>query len=196
MTGPLEWLSQAPLENRKADKLIFFSAPIAIRGIQMAERDLLRDSFSAEVAARRRDINASFAAIRTAAEQQIIAHVQGRIALIDPALSLAARQAAIEQLIAEQTAALRQLRQDIRQRRRLASRAVGAGHRGRFRKRRRALIERHAAEREESREYFGAPHHIWTRPPRAFPAIRRIVPYLKLRSVLRPRSCRPGRTAP
>ena len=51
MTGPLEWLSQEPLENRKADSLIVFTAPIALRGIQMAERDLHRAAHSAEIAA-------------------------------------------------------------------------------------------------------------------------------------------------
>ncbi len=137
MTGPLEWLSQAPLENRKADKLIFFSAPIAIRGIQMAERDLLRAAFSAEVAERKRAVSAQFAALLAAAEQQIIAHVQGKIALIDPTLSPAARQSAIEQLIAEQAAALLQLRQDIKQQRRQARRAATSSLRGRFKKRRR-----------------------------------------------------------
>jgi len=191
VTGPLEWLSQAPLENRKADKLIFFSAPIAIRGIQMAERDLLRAAFSAEVAERKRAVSAQFAALLAAAEQQIIAHVQGKIALIDRALSPAARQSAIEQLIAEQSAALLQLRQDIKQQRRQARRAAGAGLHRKFRKRRRVLVARHAVEREETREYFGAPYYIWQRPPRAFPAIRRMLPYLNLRPTLRPNIMRP-----
>jgi len=191
VTGPLEWLSQAPLENRKADKLIFFSAPIAIRGIHMAERDVLRAALSAEVADRKRAISAQFAALLAAAEQQIIAHVRGKIALIDPALSPAARQAAIEQLIAEQTAAITQLKQDIKQQRRHARRAASLALRGRFKKRRRELVARHAAEREESRDYFGAPTYVWQRPPRAFPAIRQMVPYLKMRPALRSHIMRP-----
>jgi hypothetical protein len=191
VTGPLEWLSQAPLENRKADKLIFFSAPIAIRGIQMAERDLLRAAYRTDVVDRKRAISAQFAALLAAAEQQIIAHVQGKIALIDPTLSPAARRAAIEQLIAEQTAAITQLKQDIKQQRRQARRAAGAGLHRKFKKRRHGLTERHAAEREESRIYFGAPTHDWVLPPRAFPAIRRMVPYLKLGPALRPHIMRP-----
>ncbi len=103
VTGPLEWLSQEPLEKRKATKLIVFSAPKTIRGIQMAERGVLRSAHSAEVADRKRAISAEFAALLAAAEQRIVAHVQGKIAAIDPALSMAARHAAIEQFIAEQT---------------------------------------------------------------------------------------------
>ena len=132
VTGPLEWLSQEPLEKRKAAKLIVFSAPKTIRGIQMAERGLLRSAHSAEVADRRRAIGAEFAALLKAAEQRIVAHVQGKIASIDPALSMAARHAAIEQLIAEQTAAILQLKQDIKQQRRHARRAAGTSLRGKF----------------------------------------------------------------
>lgn len=193
MTGPLEWLSQAPLENRKADQLIFISAPIAIRGIQMAERDLLRDTYRAEIAERKRAITAQFAALLAAAEQQIIAHVRGKIALIDQALSPAARRAAIEQLIAEQTAALAQLKQDIKQQRRHAKRVAIASLRGRFKRRRRTLVAHHAVERKESRAHFGAPYYNWQRPPRAFPAIRRTIPYLKSRPVFRPNLIRPQR---
>ena len=118
----------------------------------MAERGLLRSAHSAEVADRRRSISAEFAALLAAAEQRIVAHVQGKIASIDPALSMAARHAAIEQFIAEQTAAILQLKQDIKQQRRHARRAAGASLRGRFKKRRRALVARHAVEREETRD--------------------------------------------
>jgi len=193
VTGPLEWLSQAPLENRKAGKLIFFSAPKAIRGIQMAERDLLRAAHSAEANERKRAISAQYAALLKAAEQRIIAHVQGKIAAIDPTLSLSARQAAIEQLIAEQSAAILQLRQDIKQQRRQARRAATARLHGRFRKRRRDLVHRHGVEREETRTTFAAPHVIRQRPPRAFPAIRRMIPYLKPRLTRRPSLMRPRR---
>ena len=193
VTGPLEWLSQEPLEKRKAAKLIVFSAPKAIRGIQMAERGVLRSAFSAEVADRRRAISAEFAALLAAAEQRIVAHVQGKIAAIDPALSMAARHAAIEQFIAEQTAAILQLKQDIKQQRRHARRAAGASLRGRFKKRRRSLAARHAVEREETKAAFGARHVIWQRPARAFPAIRRMIPRLKLRAGRRPSIMRPRR---
>ena len=97
----------------------------------MAERGLLRSAHSAEVADRRRSISAEFAALLAAAEQRIIAHVQGKIASIDPALSMAARHAAIEQFIAEQTAAILQLKQDIKQQRRHARCAAGTSLRGR-----------------------------------------------------------------
>lgn len=159
----------------------------------MAERGLLRSAHSAEVADRRRAVSAEFAALLAAAEQRIIAHVQGKIASIDPALSMAARHAAIEQFIAEQTAAILQLKQDIKQQRRHARRAAGASLRGRFKKRRRALVARHAVEREQTKTAFGARHVIWQRPARAFPAIRRMVPSLKLRAGRRPSVMRPRR---
>jgi hypothetical protein len=193
VTGPLEWLSQEPLEKRKAAKLIVFSAPKTIRGIQMAERGVLRGAYSAEVADRRRAIGAEFAALLKAAEQRIVAHVQGKIASIDPALSMAARHAAIEQFIAEQTAAILQLKQNIKQQCRHARRAAGISLRGRFKKRRRALVARHAIEREETRTAFGARHAVWQRPHRAFPAIRRMIPRLKLRAGRRPSVMRPRR---
>jgi hypothetical protein len=159
----------------------------------MAERGLLRTAHSAEASERKRAIGAQFAALLKAAEQRIIAHVQGKIAAIDPTLSFSARQAAIEQLIAEQTAALLQLRQDIKQQRRHARRAAGASLRGRFKRRWRALVARHAIEREEARGVFGTPHVIRQRPPRVFPAIRRMIPRLKLRAGRRPSVMRPRR---
>ena len=51
--------------------MIIIEAPIAIRGIQTAERDVLRAAYSAEVADRRRAISAQFAALLSAAEQLI-----------------------------------------------------------------------------------------------------------------------------
>ena len=158
----------------------------------MAERGVLRSAYRTEVADRRRSISAEFAALLAAAEQRIIAHVQGKIAAIDPALSMAARHAAIEQFIAEQTAAILQLKQDIKQQRRHARRLAGTSFRGKFKKRRRALVARHVLERQETRATFGTPHVIWQRPARAFTAIRRTIPRLKLRaarhgSVMRPR---------
>ena len=159
----------------------------------MAERGVLRTAYSSEVADRKRAVSAEFAALLAAAEQRIIAHVQGKIASIDPALSMAARHAAIEQFIAEQTAAILQLKQDIKQQRRHARRAAGTSLRGRFKKRRRALVARHAVEREETKTAFGARHVIWQRPARAFPAIRRMIPRLKLRAARRPSMMRPGR---
>ena len=193
VAGHLEWLSQAPLENRKAGKLIVFSAPKAFRGIQMAERGLLRDAYSAEVAERRRAISAQFVALLKSAEQRIIAHVQGKIAAIDPTLSLAARHAAIEQLIAEQTAAILQLKQDIKQQRRHARRAASASLRGRFKKRRHVLVASHAVEREKVRDFFGERRSIWARLRYAYPAIRRMIPYLRLRPELRVRVMQPRR---
>ncbi len=193
MTGPLEWLSQAPLENRKAERLIMFAAPAAVRGVQMAERALLRAGCSAEIADRKRAISAQFTAFLAAAEQQIIAHVQGKIALIDQALSPAARRAAIEQLMAEQAAALIQLRQDIKLQRRRAQRSASASHQRKFKKRRHAVVAGHAGERDRSRSAFGAPSSKWQRPPRAFPAIRNIAATLKQRSVPGPTVLRPQR---
>ncbi|MGO9547301.1 MAG: hypothetical protein ACLPPF_21225 [Rhodomicrobium sp.] len=159
----------------------------------MAERGVLRTAHSAEASERKRAIGAQFAALLKAAEQRIIAHVQGKIAAINPTLSFSARQAAIEQLIAEQTAALLQLRQDIKQQRRHARRAAGASLRGRFKRRRRSLAARHAVEREVTRAAFGARDVIWQRPARAFPAIRRMIPRLKLRAGRRPSVMRPRR---
>lgn len=173
--------------------MIILEAPLAIRRIQTAERDVLRAAFSAEVADRRRAISAQFAALLAAAEQQIIAHVQGKIALIDPTLSPAARRAAIEQLIAEQTAAITQLKQDIKQQRRQARRAVGASLRVRIKKTQRALIQHHAVERLQMQQVFGGPFHLRRRPLRVFPAIRRLVPDLKPRTAMRSNMMRPRR---
>ena len=192
MTGPLEWLSQAPLETRKAEQLIALSAPVALRGIQMAERNLLRSAYGAEVSDRRRAVGDQFAALLAAAEQRIITHIQGKIALIDPTLSSAARRAAIEQLIAEQSAAIVHLRQDIKQQRRQARRAASAGPRGKFKKLRRALVVDHATERKSTLSLFGTLDHPRHRPHRAFSATRRMIPLLKMRRlsaalIVRPR---------
>ena len=184
MTGPLAWLNQAPLENRKANKLIFMSAPIAIRSIQMAERDLLREAFSADVATRKRAVAAQFSALLSAATQQIIAHVQGKIAAVDPSLSLAARSAAIEQLMAEQNAAIAQLRQDNKLQRRQANRTASMSLRGKFGIRKRTLVQRHAIERGDIQDYFGLARRS-RRPHRAFEATRSLIPLLQLRSRLR-----------
>jgi hypothetical protein len=171
--------------------LIILCAPLAVRGIQSAERDVLRAAYSAEVADRRRAISGQFAALLTAAEQQIISHVQGKIVLIDPALSPAARRAAIEQLIAEQSAAIIQLKHDIKQQRRQARRSAGVSPRARFKKHRSATVARHASEREAGRDLFGGHFQLRQRAHRAFPAIRRILPFLNRRSALRPRPVHP-----
>lgn len=192
MTGPLEWLSQAPLETRKAEHLIALSAPVALRCIQMAERNLLRSAYGAEVSDRKRAVGDQFTALLAAAEQRIIAHVQGKIALIDPRLSSAARRAAIEQLIAEQSAAIVHLRQDIKQQRRQARRAATAGPRTRFKKLRRTLVADHATERKSTLNLFGIPPNPRHRSPRTFSATKRMIPLLKMRRspaalILRPR---------
>lgn len=185
MTGHLQWLSQAPLENRKADKLITLEAPRALRGIQSAERDVARAAHRADVADRKRAISARFAALLSAAEQQIIAHVQRKIAAIDPTLSPAARRAAIEQLVAEQAAALARLRQDIVQQRRQARRAVARALNSGFKRRNRSIVAQHAIEREQSHAMVGAATAHRKRLPRAFAAIRQIVHRLDHRRLRR-----------
>lgn len=176
--------------------MIVLSAPAAFRGIQTAERDVLRAAHRAELADRRRAISAQLAALLAAAEQRIIAHVQGKIFLIDPALSPAARRAAIEQLIAEQTAAIAQLKQDIKQQRRQARRAAGATLRVRIKKNRHALVQRHADEREQMRLVLGATSHLRRRSRRALPAIRRLVPHLNLPAALRSNTLLTNRKRP
>ena len=120
-----------------------------------AERLLLDAAHRAEVAGKTAAIMGYFASLLSAAEARIIAHVQGRVALLSPSLSLAERVVAIERLQAEQAAALSRLRQDIGQERRQA-RSSGvaslvAGHRTR----RRALSHRRAAERVASAVMIG-----------------------------------------
>ena len=118
-----------------------------MRGVFAAERQLLDAAHRAEVNASVAAITAQFAALLASAEAGIVAHVQGRIAQIDPALSPAQRRAAIEQLQGEQVTAIARLQNDIRQERRQAQRtataALAAGHRTR----KRALSHRQSAQR-------------------------------------------------
>lgn len=155
MTGPLEWLSQTPLENRKADKLIATAAPRVIRRLQSAERSVLREAAASDLAQRRSFVSAHFATLRSAAEQHIIAHIQSKIALIDPSLSSDARRAALQRLIAEQEAALAHVRQDIKQASRHARRALGTALNRRAAARRTWLLVRHAAEYKRCLALFG-----------------------------------------
>ena len=61
-----------------------------MRAISTAERQLLDAAHRAAVASKLAAIAAHFGGLLSSAEQQIIAHVQGKIALIDPSLSQAA----------------------------------------------------------------------------------------------------------
>ena len=128
-----------------------------MRGVFAAERQLLDAAHRAEVNASVAAITAHFAALLASAETRIIAHVQGRIAQIDPSLSPAQRRAAIEQLQAEQFIAIARLQNDIRQERRQARRtamsALTAGHRTR----KRALSHRQSAQRVALSVMIGAP---------------------------------------
>jgi hypothetical protein len=163
-----------------------------MRGLHAAERQLLDAAHRAAVANKRAAISAHYSALLSSAEQRIIAHVLGRIAAIDPTLSIADRQAAIQRLRAEQEAALARLRHDVGQERRNTLRAalsaLSVGHRAR----KAALSRRQAAERVGLRMASGTsgfiqgPRHIHR------PSVRRIAAKLLSRvrpspSTLRPR---------
>ena len=99
------------------------------------------------MASRLAAINAHFGSLLAAAEARLIAHVQGRIAQIDPGLSPAARMAAIERLNSEQVGALARLRQDIGQERKQALRAARAAPAKNRRTRKRAQVSLQMADR-------------------------------------------------
>ena len=128
-----------------------------MRGVFAAERQLLDAAHRVDVNASVAAITAHFAALLASAEAGIIAHVQGRIAQIDPSLSPAQRRAAIEQLQAEQVTAIARLQTDIRQEsrqaRRMAVSAFAAGHRTR----KRALSHRQSAQRVALTVMIGTP---------------------------------------
>ena len=128
-----------------------------MRGLFAAERQLLDAAHRADVDAKVAAITAHFAALLASAEAGIIAHVQGRIAQIDPALSPTQRRAAIEQLQGEQITAIARLqndiRQELRQARRTAMSALTAGHRTR----KRALSHRQSAQRVALSVMIGIP---------------------------------------
>ena len=128
-----------------------------MRGVFAAERQLLDAAHRAEVDVKVAAITAQFAALLASAEAGIVAHVQGRIAQIDPGLSPAQRRAAIEQLQAEQVTAIARLQNDIRQESRQARRtaisALAAGHRTR----KRALSHRQSAQRVALSVMIGMP---------------------------------------
>ena len=128
-----------------------------MRGVFAAERQLLDAAHRAEVGAKVASITGHFASLLAAAEARIIAHVHGRIAQIDPTLSPAQRVAAIEQLQAEQAAALARLRDDIRLERRQARRNAMAALRFGHRTRKRALSHRQSAHRVVLNVLIGAP---------------------------------------
>ena len=128
-----------------------------MRGVFAAERQLLDAAHRAEVDVKVAAITAQFAALLASAEAGIVAHVQGRIAQIDPSLSPAQRRAAIEQLQAEQVTAIARrqndIRQESRQARRTAILALAAGHRTR----KRALSHRQSAQRVALSVMIGMP---------------------------------------
>jgi hypothetical protein len=147
----------------------------AVRSLHGAERALLLAAHQVAVAAKRTSIAAAFASLLSAAEQRIVAHVAGRIAAIDPKLSLAARMAEIARLKAEQEAALVRLRQDIAAERRVASRAaIGALTAG-YRRARIALAHRQQAERAGLRRVRPAQDFILDSASRpGWTAVRRL----------------------
>lgn len=152
MTGHLERPSQDTLETRKADNRRWTwrrrATPHgAVRSLHGAERALLLAAHQAAVAAKRASIAAAFASLLSAAEQRIIGHVQGRIASVDPALSLADRIAQIARLQAEQEAALVRLRLDIAAERRNALRTGITALSTAYRRARIALASRQQTER-------------------------------------------------
>ena len=152
MTGHLERPSQEAPENRKAKisearRRKPASPRDAVRSLHAAERALLLARHRAAVADKRASIAAAFVSLLSAAEQRIIAHVQGRIASVDPDLPISARMAEIERLRAEQEAALLRLRQDIAGGRRAALRSAMTALSSAFCRERAGLSGRHCSER-------------------------------------------------
>ena len=128
-----------------------------MRGVFAAERQLLDAAHRADVNASVAAITAQFAALLASAEAGIVAHVQGRIAQIDPSLSPAQRRAAIEQLQAEQVTAIARLQNDIRQESRQARRSAMSALAASHRTRKRALSHRQSAQRVALSVMIGAP---------------------------------------
>jgi hypothetical protein len=153
-----------------------------MRAINAAERQLLDAAHRAAVASKLAAIAAHFTALLSSAEQQIIAHVQGKIGSIDPNLTPQQRHAALERLRAEQEAALAQLRQSIgleqAQARRSARAGLVAGHRVR----KQALGRRHVAARTALSRFGGVSVIRSTHHQRQWPPVRRVVAKLLARS--------------
>ena len=128
-----------------------------MRGVFAAERQLLDAAHRADVDAQVAAITAHFASLLASAEAGIIAHVQGRIAQIDPALLPAQRRAAIEQLQAEQLTAIARLQNDIRQETRQARSTAMSALAADHRTRKRALSHRQSAQRVALTVMIGTP---------------------------------------
>jgi hypothetical protein len=196
VTGPLERPSQGAPENRKATNRKTAIATnrtpsTALRGLHAAERQLLDAAHRAAVADKRAVVSAHFSSLLSSAEQRIIAHVLGRIAAIDPTLSIADRQAAIQRLQAEQEAALARLRQDIGQERRNTLRAALAALSVGHRSRKAALSRRQAAERVGLRRASSPSVFIHGQRHLRRPSVRRIAAKLSIRSRPSPGTLRP-----
>ena len=147
-----------------------------------AERQLLDAAHRTEVASKIAAITGYFASLLASAEARIVAHVQGRIALIDPSLPPVQRFAAIERLHAEQAAALARLQLDIGQERRQSRRSgIGtlvAGHRTR----RRALSHRHIAARAALTLMIGVRPALVPTGNRKRPSVRRLAMHMATRA--------------
>lgn len=186
MTGDLERPSQETPENRKAaprerTRRRSVSPRAAARSIRAAERALLDAAHRAEVASRLAALTAKFAALLSSAEQLLDALVQSKIGALDPALSLAARAAAIENLRGDHTAALVQLRAHLRQEERATKRAARLALGTAQRARKRGLRARHVVEVVILNTFFAGAMTGCATQRTAYPTVRQLAAKLRYR---------------
>ena len=164
-----------------------------MRGIHGAERQLLQVAHRAAVANKVAEITDRFASLKSAAAQRIIGHFADKLTRIDPNLTPPQRHAALEQLRAEEAAALAQLELDIAiEAKRARQSAVGIltaqrkTHAG-------DLAHRHRYERAALSAVFRTARSFLRHWPLPRPAVRQLAAKIFTRHTLRSMPAPPRR---